>query len=185
MTFKTVSLTFRQKALLIRAIEEQVTDLRSKARNSGLTKEHLDEHETLLDLITHGQAFQVEPTGPEKTTSAWKGEVPLPGAHQPQGRSTSIMTMTAYEIATKAARMARRSYDFSIDDIAPDDAAILVADEDGIRGLVVNAKISGSPILADGHRQVTLPEDEAVWTAARWIDGAELPVKDKKDENDE
>lgn len=95
------------------------------------------------------------------------------------------MGMTAYELATKAARMARRRYDFRTEDNAPDDATILVADEDGIRGLVVNAKISGSPILADGRRQVTLPEDEAAGTAARWIDGAELPVKDKKDENDE
>ena len=67
MTLKTVTLTFRQHALLIRAIEEQVTDLRSKASNSGLTKEHLDEHETLLDLITHGHAFQVEPPAPEET----------------------------------------------------------------------------------------------------------------------
>lgn len=95
------------------------------------------------------------------------------------------MGMTAYELATKAARMARRRYDFRIEDNAPDNATILVADEDGIRGLVVNAKISGSPILADGRRQVTLPEDEAAWTTAQWIDGAELPVKDKKDENDE
>ena len=67
MTLKTVTLTFRQQALLIRATEEQVTDLRSKASNSGLTKEHLDEHETLLDLITHGHAFQVEPSAPEET----------------------------------------------------------------------------------------------------------------------
>ena len=44
------------------------------------------------------------------------------------------------------------------------------------------AAISGFPILADGRRQVTLPEDEAAWTAARWIDGAELPIKDENDE---
>jgi len=59
---------------------------------------------------------------------------------------------------------------------------ILVADEDGTRGLSVCAAISGFPILADGRRQVTLPEDEAAWTAARWIDGAELPIKDENDE---
>jgi hypothetical protein len=69
MTLKTVTLTFRQKALLIRAIEEQVTDLRSKASNSGLTKEHLDEHETLLDLITHGHAFRVEPQHPRSSST--------------------------------------------------------------------------------------------------------------------
>lgn len=51
---------------------------------------------------------------------------------------------------------------------------ILVADEDGTRGLSVCAAISGFPILADGRRQVTLPEDEAAWTAARWIDGARV-----------
>lgn len=66
MTLKTITLTFRQQALLIRAIEVQVTDLRSKASNSGLTKEHLDEHEMLLDLITHGHAFQVEIPVPEE-----------------------------------------------------------------------------------------------------------------------
>jgi len=43
MTLETITLTFRQYALLILAIEKQVTDLRSKASNSGLTKEHLDE----------------------------------------------------------------------------------------------------------------------------------------------
>ena len=50
------------------------------------------------------------------------------------------MGMTAHEIATKAAGMARRSYDFRVEDNAPDDATILVADEDGIRGLVVNGR---------------------------------------------
>lgn len=62
--------------------------------------------------------------------------------------------------------MASRGYNFSIMmDILPDNATILVADENSTRGLAVNTAISGFPILADGHRQVTLPEDEAVWTA--------------------
>ena len=95
------------------------------------------------------------------------------------------MGMTAHEIATKAAGMARWGYDFDIVDRAPDITTILVADEDGTRGMSVCAAISGFPILADGHRQVTLPEDEAAWTAARWIDGAELPGKDGEAENDE
>ena len=67
MTLETITVTFRQYALLILAIEKQVTDLRSKASNSGLTKEHLDEYETLLDLITHDHAFQVETPAPEET----------------------------------------------------------------------------------------------------------------------
>ena len=75
------------------------------------------------------------------------------------------MTMTAYEIAKKAARMARRGNDVGIMDTPPHNVGILVADEDGTRGLSVCAAISGFPILADGHRQVTLPEDEAAWTA--------------------
>ena len=74
------------------------------------------------------------------------------------------MTMTAYEIAKKAARMARRGFDVGIRmDMSPCNVGILVADEDGTRGLSV-------------------PEDEAAWTAARWIDGAELPIKDENDE---
>lgn len=93
------------------------------------------------------------------------------------------MTMTAYEIAKKAARMARRGFDVGIRmDMSPCNVGILVADEYGTRGLSVCAAISGFPILADGRRQVTLPEDEAAWTAARWIDGAELPIKDENDE---
>ena len=84
------------------------------------------------------------------------------------------MTMTAYEIATKAARMAERRDGVGVMSTPPD--------EDGTRGLSVSVSISGFPILADGRRQVTLPEDEAAWTAARWIDGAELPIKDENDE---
>lgn len=95
------------------------------------------------------------------------------------------MTMTAYEIAKKATRMARRGNDVGIMDTPPHNVGILVADEDGTRGLSVCAAISGFPILADGHRQVTLPEDEAAWTAARRIDGAELLVKDEEAKNDE
>lgn len=70
-------------------------------------------------------------------------------------------------------------------DTPPHNVGILVADEDGTRGLSVCAAISGFPILADGHRQVTLPEAEAAWTAARRIDGAELLVKDEEAKNDE
>ena len=86
------------------------------------------------------------------------------------------MGMTAHTLATTAADKVRRGYDFSIIDRAPDITTILVADEDGTRELLVNTAISGFPILADGHRQVTLPEAEAVQTASRWIDGAELPA---------
>ena len=68
MSRDIITLTFRQKALLIRAIEEQITDLRSKASNSGLlTRKHLDEYEVLLDVITHGHAYQVETPSPEET----------------------------------------------------------------------------------------------------------------------
>ena len=96
------------------------------------------------------------------------------------------MGMTAHEIATTAARMAGRCDGVGVMSTPPDDAGILVADEDGNRGfLLVSVPIIGFPILADGHRQVTLPEDEAAWTAARWIDGAELPIKDEKAKNDE
>lgn len=95
------------------------------------------------------------------------------------------MGMTAHEIATKAARMAERRDGVGVMSTPPDGVGILVADEDGTRGLSVSVSISGFPILADGHRQVTLPEDEAAWTAARWIDGAELPVKDEEAKNDE
>ena len=95
------------------------------------------------------------------------------------------MGMTAHEIATKAGRMARRGYGVGVMSAPPDDAGILVADDDGTRGLSVSVAISGFPTMADGHRQVTLPEDEATWTAARWIDGAELPVKDEEAKNDE
>ena len=76
------------------------------------------------------------------------------------------MTMTAHEIAKKAARMARRGFEVGIMmDMSRYNVDILVADEDGTRGLSVCAAISGFPILADGRRQVTLPEDEAAWTA--------------------
>lgn len=95
------------------------------------------------------------------------------------------MGMTAHEIATKAARMAERRDGVGVMSTPPDGVGILVADEDGTRGLSVSVSISGFPILADGHGQVTLPEDEAAWTAARWIDGAELPVKDEEAKNDE
>lgn len=85
------------------------------------------------------------------------------------------MGMTAHEIATKAARMARRGYDdVSILDTPPHKADIIVADEDGIRGLSVCAAISGFPILTDRHRQVTLPEAEAVRALTAWIAGVEL-----------
>lgn len=57
----TITLTFRQHALLVIALEEQVSNLRSKASDYGLlTKEHLNEYETLLDLIHRGHTFQVE-----------------------------------------------------------------------------------------------------------------------------
>lgn len=61
MNENAVTLTFRQYALLVIALEEQINDLRSKANGYGLlTKEHLNEYETLLDLIHRGHAFQVE-----------------------------------------------------------------------------------------------------------------------------
>jgi len=61
MNENAVTLTFRQYALLVIALEEQINDLRSKANDYGLlTKEHLNEYETLLDLIHRGHAFQVE-----------------------------------------------------------------------------------------------------------------------------
>lgn len=76
------------------------------------------------------------------------------------------MGMTAHEIATKAARMAERRDGVDVMSTPPDDAGIIAADEDGTRGLSVSVSISGFPILADGHRQVTLPEDETAAVVA-------------------
>jgi hypothetical protein len=68
MTLETFTLTFRQQALLVRVIEKQASDLRSKVSNSGLlTKEHLNEYEELLNLITAGHSVQVKTWTPEES----------------------------------------------------------------------------------------------------------------------
>lgn len=69
MNENAVTLTFRQHALLVIALEEQINDLRNKANDYGLlTKEHVNEYEMLLDLINHGHAFQVETPILDETT---------------------------------------------------------------------------------------------------------------------
>ena len=67
MTFETITLTFRQKVLLDRAIENEIANLRGDAKDLGLlTKELGDEYEDLLKLITACCSFRVEPPAPEE-----------------------------------------------------------------------------------------------------------------------
>ena len=67
MTFETITLTFRQKVLLDRAIENEIANLRGDAKDLGLlTKELGDEYEDLLKLITDCRSFRVEPPAPEE-----------------------------------------------------------------------------------------------------------------------
>ena len=66
MTFETITLTFRQKVLLDRAIENEIANLRGDAKDLGLlTKELGDEYEDLLKLITARRSFRVAPPAPE------------------------------------------------------------------------------------------------------------------------
>lgn len=68
MTFKTITLTFRQKVLLERAIENEIANLRSDEKDLGLLNKTLgDEYEDLLKLITTCRSFRVEPPTPEET----------------------------------------------------------------------------------------------------------------------
>ena len=85
------------------------------------------------------------------------------------------MSMTAHTLATVAVGKARRS-DIVVEDLTASSARIVVNDDAGTRELTVYTTVSGFPMLADEHRQVTLPEAEAVRALTAWIAGAELPT---------
>lgn len=85
------------------------------------------------------------------------------------------MSMTAHTLATVAVGKARRD-DIVVEALTPTSARIVVNDDAGTRELTVYTTVSGYPMLADEHRQVTLPEVEAVRALTAWIAGAELPT---------
>lgn len=85
------------------------------------------------------------------------------------------MSMTAHTLATVAVGKAHRS-DIVVESLTAASARIVVNDDAGTRELTVHTTVSGFPMLADEHRQVTLPEAEAVRALATWVDGAELPT---------
>lgn len=85
------------------------------------------------------------------------------------------MSMTAHTLATVAVGKAHRS-DIVVESLTAASARIVVNDDAGTRELTVYTTVSGFPMLADEHRQVTLPEAEAVRALATWVDGAELPT---------
>lgn len=85
------------------------------------------------------------------------------------------MSMSAHTLATVAVGKARRS-DIVVEDLTASSARIVVNDDAGTRELTVYTTVSGFPMLADRHRQVTLPEAEAVRALTAWIAGAELPT---------
>lgn len=85
------------------------------------------------------------------------------------------MSMSAHTLATVAVSKACRS-DIVVEDLTDTSARIVVNDDAGTRGLTVHTTVSGFPMLADEHRQVTLPEAEAVRALTAWIAGAELPT---------
>lgn len=85
------------------------------------------------------------------------------------------MSMSAHTLATVAVGKARRS-DIVVEALTSTSARIIIDDDAGTRELTVYTTVSGFPMLADGHRQVTLPEAEAVRALATWVDGAELPT---------
>lgn len=85
------------------------------------------------------------------------------------------MSMTAQTLARTAVGKARG--DAVVEALTPTSAAVNVIDEDEEeRVLTVYTTVSGFPLLVDSHRQVTLPEAEAVRAVAAWVDGAELPT---------
>ena len=85
------------------------------------------------------------------------------------------MSMTAHTLATVAVGKARRG-DIIVEDLTATSARITVNDDAGTRELTVYTTVSGFPMLADRHRQVTLPEAEAVRALTAWIAGVELPA---------
>lgn len=85
------------------------------------------------------------------------------------------MSMTAHTLATVAMGKARRD-DIVVEALTPTSARIVVNDDAGTRELTVYTTVSGYPMLADEHRQVTLPEVEAVRALTAWTAGAELPI---------
>jgi|GEM_PF-5882713 len=87
------------------------------------------------------------------------------------------MSMTAHTLSTVAVGKARQGSDVVVEDLTATSARIVVNDDAGTRELTVYTTVSGFPMLADGHRQVTLPEAEAVRALATWVDGAELPAE--------
>ena len=86
------------------------------------------------------------------------------------------MSMSAHTLATVAVGKARQGSDVVVEDLTATSARITVNDKAGTRELTVHTTVSRFPMLADGHRQVTLPEAEAVRALATWVDGAELPT---------
>lgn len=85
------------------------------------------------------------------------------------------MSMTAHTLATVAVGKAHRS-DIVVESLTAASARIVVNDDAGTRELTVYTTVSGFPMLADEHRQVTLPEAEAVRALTAWTAGAELPI---------
>lgn len=86
------------------------------------------------------------------------------------------MSMSAHTLATIAVGKAHRS-DIVVEALTPTSTRITVNDDAGARELTVYTTVSGFPMLADEHRQVTLPDAEAVRALTAWIAGAELPAE--------